>query len=80
MGDLGQVVSVEQAHLQRAVIGGEFGDGGGAQRGDPLEIGCGVGLSLSSRSVSIRAAVIMPRLPTSTSLVARTGGHHLTMW
>jgi hypothetical protein len=44
VGDLGQVLGVEQAHLQRAVLGGEFGDRGCAQRGDPPEIGCGVGV------------------------------------
>ncbi|GFG76287.1 hypothetical protein MBOT_36520 [Mycobacterium botniense] len=26
MGDLGEVLDVEQAHLQRPVVGGEFGD------------------------------------------------------
>src|SRR5208283_2401402 len=30
VGDLGQILGVEQAHLQRAVIGGEFGDLEGA--------------------------------------------------
>src|SRR5258705_2922656 len=42
VGDLGQVLGVEQAHLQRAVLGGEFGDRWFAQRGDPPEIGCSV--------------------------------------
>ena len=37
MGDLGQILLVEQAHLQWAVIGRECGDGGVAQRGDPPE-------------------------------------------
>src|SRR6185295_13712491 len=38
VGDLGQVVGVEQAHLQRPVIAGELGDRGGAQRGDPPDV------------------------------------------
>ncbi len=42
VADLGQVLGVEQAHLQRPVVGGEFGDCGCTQRGDPSEIGCGV--------------------------------------
>ena len=42
VADLGQVLGVEQAHLQRPVVGGECGDCGCAQRGDPAEIGCGV--------------------------------------
>ena len=37
VGDLGEVVCVEQAHLQRPVVGGEFGDLRGAERGDPVE-------------------------------------------
>ena len=44
VGDLGQVLGVEQAHLQRPVVAGELGDRGCAQRGDPPEIGCGVGV------------------------------------
>ena len=32
MGDLGEVLIVEQRHLQRPVIGGQRGDGRGAQR------------------------------------------------
>nr|WP_308494934.1 hypothetical protein [Mycobacterium kansasii] len=42
MGDLGQVVGIEQAHLQRPVVGGQFGNRWSAQRGDPPEIGSGV--------------------------------------
>jgi hypothetical protein len=34
-GDFGQVLLVEQAHLQRPAIGHELFDRGGAQRGDP---------------------------------------------
>ena len=34
-GDLGQFMLVEQGELQRAVVGHELLDGGGAQRGDP---------------------------------------------
>jgi hypothetical protein len=37
VGDLGEVLLVEQAHLQRAVVGGERGDGRGAQAGEPAE-------------------------------------------
>ena len=44
VADLGQVLGVEQAHLQRPVLGGQFGDRGRAQRGDPAEIRCGVGI------------------------------------
>ena len=44
VGDLGKVLGVEQAHLQRPVVGGQGGDLRGAQRGDPPEIGCGVGI------------------------------------
>ena len=35
MGDLGEVLLVEQAHLQRAGVGGQRGDLRGAQRGQP---------------------------------------------
>ncbi len=35
VGDLGEVLGIEQAHLQGAVIFGQGGDGGGLQRGDP---------------------------------------------
>src|SRR5208282_2631841 len=41
-GDLGQVLLVEEAELERAVVGHELADGGGAQRGDPL-VGGGLG-------------------------------------
>ena len=34
-GDLGEVLLVEQAQLERAVVGHQLADGGGAQRGDP---------------------------------------------
>src|SRR5262249_56113747 len=34
-GDLGQVLLIEQGHVQRAVLGHQLADGGGAQRGDP---------------------------------------------
>jgi hypothetical protein len=34
-GDLGQVLLVEQAELERSVVGHQLADGGGAQRGDP---------------------------------------------
>ena len=34
-GDLGEVLLVEQAELQRPVVGHELLDGRGAQRGDP---------------------------------------------
>ena len=34
-GDLGEVLLVEEAELQRAVVGHELADGGRAQRGDP---------------------------------------------
>ena len=34
-GDLGQVLLVEQGQLERAVVGHQLADGGGAQRGDP---------------------------------------------
>jgi hypothetical protein len=34
-GDLGEVLLVEEAELERAVVGGELADGRGAQRGDP---------------------------------------------
>jgi hypothetical protein len=37
VGDLGQVLLVEQAHLQGPVIGGQGLDGRGAQRGDPAQ-------------------------------------------
>src|SRR6476619_3584208 len=32
VADLGQVLGIEQAHLQRPVVGGEFGDCGCTQR------------------------------------------------
>ena len=44
VADLGEVLGVEQRHLQWPVIGGQGGDLRGAQRGDPPEIGCGVGI------------------------------------
>ena len=34
-GDLGQVLLVKQGQLERAVVGHQLADGGGAQRGDP---------------------------------------------
>ena len=34
-GDLGEVLLVEQAELERAVVGHQLADGRGAQRGDP---------------------------------------------
>src|SRR5207253_4572037 len=34
-GDLGEVLLIEQGQLERAVVGHELADGGGAQRGDP---------------------------------------------
>ena len=37
VADLGQVGLVEQAHLQRAVVGGQGGDRRGPQRGDPAD-------------------------------------------
>ena len=37
--DLGEVVGAGQRHLQRAVVAGQGGDRGGAQRGDPLHAG-----------------------------------------
>src|ERR1022692_2347376 len=39
VGDLREVVNVEQRHLQRPVISGQGGDGGRAQRGDPVHAG-----------------------------------------
>jgi len=53
--------------LQRPVIGGQFLDRRGAQRGDPGEAVGGVGVSLRCLSASIRAVVIIPRSPTRTS-------------
>nr|WP_163745572.1 hypothetical protein [Mycobacterium lacus] len=44
MDDLGQVLGVEQGHLQWPVVTGEFGDRRCPQRGDPPEIGWGVGV------------------------------------
>ena len=34
-GDLGEILLIEEAELERAVVGHELFDGGGAQRGDP---------------------------------------------
>ena len=34
VAELGEVLLVEQGHLQRPVIGGELADGGGAQAGE----------------------------------------------
>ena len=34
-GDLGEILLIEETELQRAVVGHELFDGGGAQRGDP---------------------------------------------
>ena len=34
-GDLGEVLLIEEAELERAVVGHQLADGGGAQRGDP---------------------------------------------
>jgi hypothetical protein len=36
VGDLGEVLGVEQRHLQRPIIGGQLFDGGRFQRGDPV--------------------------------------------
>ena len=38
-GDLGEVLLIEQRHLQRAAVGHQLADGRGAQRGDP-PVGC----------------------------------------
>jgi hypothetical protein len=67
IADLGQILGIEQADLQPPLVGGEFGDRRGAQRGDPPEPGSPVGVS--PRSAKMRAEVIMPRSPTSTSRV-----------
>ncbi len=64
VADLGQVMLVEQAHLQRPILGGQFGDGRGARaviHPKPAPA------SLSSPRASMRAEVIMPRSPTNTS-------------
>nr|WP_239657014.1 hypothetical protein [Mycobacterium riyadhense] len=49
MGDLGEILAVEQAHLQGPVVSGEFGDHWCAQRGDPAETGCGVVVEFAQR-------------------------------
>ena len=64
MGDLGQILLVEQAHLQWAVIGGQCGDRG--VRSAVIHPKSASAVSLSSRSALIRAVVIMPRSPTIT--------------
>ena len=65
-GDLGQVLLIEQATLQRPVLGHELADRRGAQRGDP-PVGVGPGRPSSCWfSAAIRAEVIMPRSPTMT--------------
>ena len=78
VADLGQVLGVEQAHLQRAVGAGEFGDRGRAQRGDPPEIGCGVGVVVEfAQRVDARggdhAAIAHQHQPRDTELVADHG-------
>ena len=70
--DLGQVLGVEASSGPRRRPGGDLR---GAQRGDPPEIRCGVRIVLSSHSAAMRAEVIMPRSPTSTSLSSETDAH-----
>jgi hypothetical protein len=58
-GDLGQVLLVEEAELQRAVVGHELLDGRGAQRGDPavgrrLDAGAVADGELDHRQASTR--------------------------
>jgi hypothetical protein len=38
VGDLGQVVLVEQGHPQRPVVGGQLGYGRGAEAGQPAQV------------------------------------------
>jgi hypothetical protein len=59
-GDLGQVLLIEQAELQRALAIGELAGRRGAQAGDP-------GKPPSSFGALIRAEVIIPRSPGKTS-------------
>jgi hypothetical protein len=61
--DLGEVHLVEQGHLQRAVVGGQGGDGGTRSAVTQQ-------YSLRSRSASIWAQVIIPRSPTITTSVS----------
>ena len=66
-GDLGQVLLVEEAELERAVVGYQLLDGRGAQRGDPaVGIGAGGCRPPVWFNAAIRAEVIMPRSPTMT--------------
>ena len=58
--DLGQIALVEQRELQRAAVGRERPDGRRPERGDPVEPG-------RWSSSSMRALVIRPRSPTSTT-------------
>ena len=72
MGDLGQVRLIEQGQLQRAVADQRL-DLRGAQRGDPVQARG----PTSSRS---RAAVSMPRSPTSTTRVSPNRSLTLLTW
>ncbi len=66
-GDLGQVLLVEEAELQRPAVGHELSDGRGAQRGDPpVSAAASPVPSPAVFSAVIRALVIMPRSPTMT--------------
>ena len=70
VADLGEVLGVEQRHLQRPVIGVRAAICGARSaviHPKPVAVS---GSSLSSRKASIRAEVIMPRSPTSTSPVS----------
>ena len=71
-GDLGEVLLVEEAELEGAVVGHELADGRGAQRGDPpVGVRSGLALPVSRWFMAwIRALVIMPRSPTMTILAS----------
>jgi hypothetical protein len=71
-GDLGQVLDVEQRQLQ-VPAADQLLDLRGAQRGDPVQLRG----ATSSRS---RAAVSMPRSPTSTTRVSPDRSLTLSIW
>src|SRR5208282_4107545 len=55
IADLGEVLVIEQRHLQRPVVAGQGGDGGGAQGGDPAR--AGQRLELADPHLGDRSAV-----------------------
>ena len=74
VGDLGEVLLVEQAHLQRPVVAGQFRDRRGTQRGDPIEKRCGAGFvvefaELVDAGAGDHAAVADQHQPLDAELV-----------